>query len=366
MLIALCFLIIVLLCFVVWKNEIWMQMLAVILSALLGAFVVTLTTKKSLREEKEREEWKDKSVKIYENKIHLYSEFIPQMFGLIKKDNDLSNPDLLKLRQLLFDKLVLYLEKDNAEKINTIIKGLIEQRTRAPKSFAEIVTILSNDLEQNTSGDVLYSIWNNFAVLKKEVYIDDTIVQNASTGNFWHFCMLGQNQVDYFIKHSKEVQQELSLIEYDECWRTEKMREVKTDDIVFLFQRGGCGYIGVFKVEGLRVFDHTCEDIREYINGKLQNAEQTKEDIIKYDIYKSLDDGATYCSNLIVMPLAFVSEGVCYPGGVYRKTISRYDSTYSRQLLGRFLYMNSIQNDGLEIVAKQCVIENIPDHVAFG
>ena len=60
--------------------------------------------------------------------------------------------------------------------------------------------------------------------------------------------------------------------------------------------------------------------------------EQYLSDIKEYDIYESQKDGATTCANIIVEPLAFVENGVGNPGGVYRRTISRYDSHYAWKL----------------------------------
>ena len=77
-------------------------------------------------------------------------------------------------------------------------------------------------------------------------------------------------------------------------------------------------------------FDDKREEIQLF--GKdIQNVigEQYTTDIEGYDIYKSGDDGATTCANIIVEPIAFVENGVGNPGGVYRRTISRYDSHYA-------------------------------------
>ena len=62
-----------------------------------------------------------------------------------------------------------------------------------------------------------------------------------------------------------------------------------------------------------------------------------EKDIADYDFYKSKDDGADYCSNLIVEQLAYYDKGVSYPGGVYRRTISRYDYNYACTILSRLL-----------------------------
>ena len=99
-----------------------------------------------------------------------------------------------------------------------------------------------------------------------------------------------------------------------------------------LFRRGHNGYIGAYKAIGRRIFyfDENKEELQIFGNDKEEiTGEKYFSDIEKYDIYKSKEDGATICANIIVKPIAFVEEGVGNPGGVYRRTISRYDSHYA-------------------------------------
>lgn len=357
--IIVCLVLIIFLCFIVWScNEIWRQLFSIVLSAFLGAFVVTLTTKISIHEETMLKEIKDKSVRKYENKISIFSEFISRMFQMKKEiEDDVSDSDLLELRQLFFDKIILYLNDNDTKEIINNIKEIRDRRTKANRCFSKIASLLSRNLGEGCTGESLYELWNCFNSICEEESKYPTHTNLITYNNqfsfssihFWHFCMLGQEQIDYFEKHKDDNQQELSLIEYDEEWRTETLKRVKPGDIVFLFQRGGSGYIGVFKVIGTRVFDNRGEKTCEKINDRPQSVEQTQKDIQTYDIYNSIEDGASFCSNLIVTPLAFVSDGVSYPGGVYRKTISHYDETYAKYLLGRFLYMKGVPSDGLNI-----------------
>ena len=113
-----------------------------------------------------------------------------------------------------------------------------------------------------------------------------------------------------------------------------------------LFRRGGKGYVGAFKAIGRRIFDFEKgeEEILYFNNPEKSgivtikdNEDKFKEDADKFDIYGvEKDDGGTFCSNLIVECLAYVPEGVGNPGGVYRRTISRYDSHYAWLLKERF------------------------------
>ena len=114
-----------------------------------------------------------------------------------------------------------------------------------------------------------------------------------------------------------------------------------------LFRRGGYGYVGAFEAIGRRIFDFEKgeEEILYFGEEKPRPVENFNADVEKYDIYKSREDGATLCSNLIVKRIAYVPEGVGNPGGVYRRTISRYDSHYAWLLRERFQKKGQWQED---------------------
>ena len=167
----------------------------------------------------------------------------------------------------------------------------------------------------------------------------------------WHFNAWDNEQFDQFkepFDKLKEKEIELSLVEYGEYWRTNLLKQVKGGDIIMLFRRGGYGYVGAFKAIGRRIFDFEkgeeeilyFEDPENNIPEKrdiVTNIDNFDKDARNYDIYGVREDnGVTLCSNLIVKCLAYVPEGVGNPGGVYRRTISRYDSHYAWLLMKRF------------------------------
>ena len=159
--------------------------------------------------------------------------------------------------------------------------------------------------------------------------------------NAWHFNAWGDEQfkrIEENLAESKEKEIELSLVEYGEYWRTNLLKQVGEGDIIMLFRRGGKGYVGAFEAIGRRIFDFEKgeEEILYFEENKPRLVDNFDADVEKYDIYKSRDDGATLCSNLIVKRIAYVPEGVGNPGGVYRRTISRYDSHYAWLLKKRF------------------------------
>lgn len=297
---------------------------------------------------------KDKEVSTYNIKIEKYASFVGKMYSMLGGKESFGQGKLDELRALMFREIVFYLDKDEIMEITNTIAKWKQNEGTSKKDLMRIVEILKNNLvNAKTNKDYdIYNLWKSFEETEKDnIQIEMEI---PTEGHFWHFCMLDQKQLDYFNKHQNEKHQELSLIEYDESWRTEQLKKVKNGDIVFLFRRGGYGYIGVFEVIGSRLFDNRGKDTHEYVNGELQSKKQTQKDLELYDIYNSIADGATYCSNLIVTPLAYATEGVGYPGGVYRRTISRYDGTYAKWLLGRFLYMKNALSDGWRV---KCDVE---------
>ena len=111
--------------------------------------------------------------------------------------------------------------------------------------------------------------------------------------------------------------------------------------------------MGVYRVKGWRVFEFDGKG--NLLKETLHNFDKSqydpdvaedlrKRDLQRSDIYNSLGDGATLCSSIIVEPLAFSSKGIGNPGGVYRRTISRYDRDYGMKLLARFMAIKDDPN----------------------
>lgn len=158
---------------------------------------------------------------------------------------------------------------------------------------------------------------------------------------FWHFSMWGAEEQ---IKAFRDGIYELNFVEYNENWRTKIMMQIEKDDLIFLFRSGGWGYVGVYRALGWRVFEFgDGNDCQETIKlfGKpekiITEKNQINRDLERSDIYKSKNDGASLCSSIIVEPLAFAQNGIGNPGGIYRRTISRYNHNYGLKLLARFM-----------------------------
>lgn len=308
------------------------------IGAILTAFVTVLLLQGQTASEAQR----DKDVKIFEEKVKVYSDFTEKMWAMLD-DEKVTEEELKTLRNICFSKLVFYL---NSEQIHSIFNQInsidFENDDTAMKAIGEITYILQSSLntDKNIKSSDLIKLFNSFDKKKfieteeaEEVAIvaHNTVSQQQTISNvrYWHFNTLYEQQQIAAFKNGNWV---LALIEYGEDWRTNAIRQVKPNDIIFLFKRGGAGYIGAF-----RALEPTA---------KILEAGQTytTDEISKYDIYEGLDDGASLCSNILVEPIAYNFKGVGYYT-VRQRTIERMnDFEAVKFLLNRFNGKNLNEN----------------------
>lgn len=351
-----------------------------VLAACLGAVITILATrllldKQSSIQKQNRidEDNTKRDQELYNRKLDAYSVFISKMYE-IYKDNEISPEELRDLRTHLFS-VSFYAKPESLEEIHAKMNEISFIDPKVPRLFAEITAILQNDLRDTENTElpqINENLWKKFQQsidamepIENNDYDNDnnppiksektTVQENKQEEEeepqrlqkqAWHFNAWGDQQfklIEENLAKSKEI--ELSLVEYGEYWRTNLLKQVGKGDIIMLFRRGGYGYVGAFEAIGRRVFDFEKgeEEILYFNEPEKPSIVTTKDnndafeaDAKKYDIYESKKDGATLCSNLIVKCIAYVSDGVRNPGGVYRRTISRYDSHYAWLLKERF------------------------------
>jgi len=326
--------------------------------ALMGVFITAFVTAFLLRGQTEGETQKDRNIKIYQKQIQIYSRFSSKMWSFFYDNEKMKDSDkddrYEKLRIMCFDELVFFLEDDGIKELTKVIKninpgGLPDNY----KNICQITNILQKSLHDDKKKkkqkcekcrtELLIDLFDAFdqkdknSLLKKDSAgiqtIDKPTLVKEMNITYWHFNMLGDKQIEEF-KRGNWV---LNLIEYgEEDWRTWKIEhQVKEGDVVFLFRRGGYGYIGAFKVTGTKILR-----AKEYENGKY-----TKDEIAEFDMYNAMDDGAMLSSNIIVMPIAYNYNGVgCY--SVRRRTIEKMNAPESyNYLLDRFSGKIKNEND---------------------
>ncbi len=303
--------------------------------ALIGVVITAIITVFLLKGQSESEMKRDKDVKIFEQKIRVYSEFTEKMWAMLD-DGTVTDEELKDLRTICFRRLVFYLNSDQIKEIYEQINSIdFENDDTAMKAVGDITHILQNSLntDKNVKSGDLIKLFNSFEKKKftekeeKEEVVsiaeNTAQPQQQTTSNvrYWHFNTLNEQQQ---IKAFKDGNWVLALIEYGEDWRTNAIRQVKPNDVIFLFKRGGAGYIGAF-----RALDPTSKILDD-------DNEYSDTEIAKYDIYGGLDDGASLCSNILVEPIAYNFKGVGYYT-VRRRTIERMNDTEAvKFLLNRF------------------------------
>lgn len=350
-----------------------------VLSACLGAIITIIATRlllssQSKIEEKRRDAEDDakRRFEIYNAKLKVYSDFVSMMYDILS-DNKIAEDEILDLRTRIFGQVSFYANGDILESINNELKNVENYKDTAimQRKFANIACILQQDLRKDWPVNVqsAYNLWDTFDGLLDNSVSSDELISNIiedSAANsvvvtdssltsekpdtlyngFWHFAMWAAEQQ---IKALREGVYELNLVEYEEEWRTNLIKQVKKDDLVFLFRSGGWGYMGVYRAIGWRIFEFGENDAcKETLNifdkgiEEITDQVQIQKDLERSDIYSSRKDGADLCSSIIVEPLAFSCKGIGNPGGVYRRTISRYDRGYGLMQLSRFM---AIMND---------------------
>ena len=383
-----------------------------ILAACLGAVITIIATRLLLskqsemenkrdNERREAEEKEKRDFEIYNAKLKVYSKFVSQMYQFLS-DGEIEYQEILDLRTQIFGQVSFYAKGDILKLINDALKDKNYTDTQQmQRTFAKIASILQQDLRDDWPVNVnsSYDLWDTFDGLldnsqgenhKQEETINTdspsvetsigTIHSNCLNNCFWHFTMWGPDEQ---LKALREGVYELNLVEYEGVdWRTNLIKQVKKDDLVFLFRSGGWGYMGVYRVIGWRIFEFGKDGmVREYLQNfdetqheikEITDATQKEIDVQRSDIYHSKEDGATLCSSIIVEPLAFARNGIGNPGGVYRRTISRYYREYGLKQLARFMaIMNdnniyNVHNNGERTVTMGCNKDLFKEILACG
>lgn len=364
--------------------------------AMIGVVITALITMLLLEGQTASEKERNKDVRVFEQKIRVFSEFTKKMWSTINEEN-FSGRNILELKKICFQELIFELNKNDINEITKQIKKIDPETGNITMFLCEITEILKNILSPEdekkdsklknkenkntykqedgkdknvhmikdkgsenvvklksekekvapkskenekpprTLSESILNLSNAFEDLKvkwdvlaeketeeiplsekekvtKSIKLNETTIKGIQ---FWHFNMLNDAQIEAF----KNRNWKLSLVEWGETWRTNLIRQTKKGDVVFLFRRGGNGYIGAFKV----------------IEHKILESESFSEDYLpEDDIYNGMKEGASLSSNLIVEPIAYNYKGVGYYT-VRRRTIERMNDLESvKFLLNRF------------------------------
>ena len=348
-------------------QDMLFQTIAVVLSVVFTAVV----TNQLLTGQSNSEESRERNIKVYENKISVYAEFVSKMWSIMN-DGKVEPDEIIALRSDIFNKLIFYLDDSQIKAISEELEKLeFDSVTDAYVAvFENITKILRSNImetEQDKSKTEIQTLWNRFNCIFKndqepelETQLPDKMDSESVPEpqvldmvesdrlihrNCVHFNMLDDNWQKSIFANDVNA---LGLCEYGEVWRTKMIQRSRNNDIVFLYQTGGPGYIGAFLAKGWVVFEadgngNMEKEVRYEFDKQegevvVESEVDRNNDIDRFCARKLINDGCTRVSFLLVEPLIFCEEGVGVIS-VYRRTISTYDSHYAWLTLGRFKAM---------------------------
>lgn len=377
--------------------ESYQQFVAVLLSAGATYVIVAITMANQSRQQlnlqqaliekqSEKEENRDKNIRTYEKKLEVYSKFNAMLWTLNDMGNLNDKESFSKVKEMCMKELIFVISDDKIERLRKALddaKQNYDSQQAVEKSYAEITSILREDLGGSAikSVDVL-RIFNAVRPEPQEdepekhevtgVNIEMPVVgqadatapmsepdatwQREETKVLWNQYEADNIKCYHFNAWDVDKQRKalesgnmiLSLIEYDENWRTERLRQVQKGDAVFLFNRGGKGYVGLYRATGTvvlrmenRMIDEKtlpAPEERLYIMMSEDGGEEkeiTKAEAAKYDIYDAIDDGATFVSAIKVEPVLLRNHS-WNPIGTMRQTIVRPSEDNVWQLMKYF------------------------------
>ncbi|MFP3091555.1 hypothetical protein LQZ21_14655 [Treponema sp. TIM-1] len=292
------------------------------IGAALGAAITGVITVILLKGQSAAEEKKERAIKIFEKKLMVYSQFMEHLWGMFS-DSEVTREELNQLRNICFQQLVFFLDDEQIEGISKQLEKIAYDidMVGVVAAGAKITSILKENLypeavkppkEKEKSKVGKNSLVTLFMSFRKEntftEYKTDVTPSpefDSSQQSFesqdvlprcWHFSMYDETQLKVLENDNDKGETILALFELGESWRTGYVKQVQPGNIIFLFKRGGSGYIGAFKAISTEVIEYE-EDHEDY------NARE--------DMYNYLNDGcADYAANIIVRPLAFNCKGV--------------------------------------------------------
>ena len=348
------------------SHDLLFQIIAVVLSVLFTAFV----TNELLTGQSAKEEAREKNIKVHENKIAVYADFLSKMWATMN-DDQIDPSEIVGIRSAVFNRLIFYLNDLQVKNILSAIEELkVDSATdQYIEAFQKITMILRDDIMENASksdGNDIMTLWNRFndllpkldeeesipvpevkdGIQDPNVEAEKPIIANKRINSACvHFNMLSPAWQYQIFDNGVQA---LALCEYGESWRTNQIKRCGFNDVIFLYRTGGPGYVGVFLAKGWIVFDAdgrgNLTNVEECVLSETANdttsvpKEEWHKKIALYDAQERINDGCTLVSYLIVDPLIYYEGGVGYIS-IYRKTISSYYNGYAWTTLARFKFI---------------------------
>ena len=297
----------------------YQQFVAVLLSAAATYVIVVIT----ISRQSSQQESRDKNIRIYQKKLEVYSKFNALLWSV----DDIS--DFEKVKDMCMQELIFVISENKIQELTEEAKKSVESgHDKILKVFNAINH--NEDINNQTAEENTVLVESKYELKRPEIrqIWND---YEASKIQCWHF-----NAYDVKIQNDalKEGNGFLSLIEYGEDWRTERLKQVKSGDVIFLFNRGGSGYVGLYRATETIVLRMDNDSIYKSLDGseeKIISAEEAS----PYDIYYAIGDGATLVSDIKVEAI-MTRDHSWNPIGTMRQTIVRPNADNVWELLKYF------------------------------
>lgn len=119
--------------------------------ALIGTIITAVITVFLLQGQSSADEKKDKNIKIYENKLEVYSEYVRRMWETISDDEELKEEEWNSLRAQTFGKLIFYLDTDAIQNLTQYVSDIDKARREGTLQdikigFANITRLLTDEI----------------------------------------------------------------------------------------------------------------------------------------------------------------------------------------------------------------------------
>ena len=323
-----------------------------LITAFVGVVMSALITLILLNGQTKDEENKDKNIRIFQKKQRCYSEFISKLWACKNKEDFIAVEESMRM-------LIFVLNKDCLTVLADLIKTAkrdCETFDKASESYAAITKLLREDLyADNVADKDIKTIFDACHYeseieqeedkhIEKRENLDELKLQNPQIQAIWQKYQSGELQCWHFNAFEVETQAKalnegnmiLSLIEYDEDWRTQRLKEVKAGDVVFLFNRGGAAYVGMYRAKGTIILSVNEEGY--YLSDSIMGVEKivSEDEARKFDIYDAIDDSATSVASISVEPLIIPNKETYNPISTMRQTILRPNEDNVWELLKYF------------------------------
>lgn len=341
-----------------------------IVTAFISVVMMGIVTWILLKGQSGADEGKDKNVKVFQKKLKVYAQFNQELWRVKAKDA------LTDLLDKCMQELVLVLPYDKMGEMRELLGKLkkeIDSET-SNELKAGITAILKADIagqkreKKKTKlehAKTIYLLANVFGEEQRiakaaepknhEDALPTGALKNEKMQKIWEAYNEGKIQCWHFAAWDNDIQNKalreqnknvLSLMEYDEDWRTERLKQVKPGDVLFLFNRWGDGYVGMYEAKGNLIIHYSADGkTMVYEDGCTKARKLNPKDIEQYDIYGVYAQDATFVSDVKVEKIQELDGDTYNPINVIRQTIARLSKDNVEKLLKYFDDKETVKNN---------------------